>query len=355
MIPIASPDIGDDEKKAVLAVLSSGIIAEGPKVKEFEQAFANYIGVKHAIAVSSGTSALHAALLAHGIGSGDEVITTPFTFIASANSILFTGAKPLFCDIEEDTYNLDPNQITERITKKTKAIMPVHLYGHPAEMKAIMEIAKDHNLLVIEDACQAHGAEYSGRKVGSFGTGCFSFYPTKNMTSSEGGIITTDDGEVDRKARGIRQHGMFRRYYHEMLGYNLRMTDIAAAIGVEQLKKLPEYNRKRIENAAYLSKNIKNKTFTLPKVRRGCVHVFHQYTVRHKNRDKVAETLKEKGIGCGIYYPVPIHQQPHYLSLGYKGNFPKTERACAEVISLPIHPKLTEENLGYIAETLNSI
>ena len=301
MIPIASPDIGEDEKNAVLKVLDSGIIAEGPKVREFEERFAAYIGMKHAVAVSSGTAALHIALLAHGVGPGDEVVTSPFTFIASANSVLYTGARPVFCDIDGDTFNIDADLLAEKITEKTKAIMPVHLYGQPADMKTIMDLAEDRGLIVVEDACQAHGAEYNGKKVGSFGTGCFSFYPTKNMTSSEGGMITTDDLEVDRLSRIIRQHGMARRYYHEMLGFNLRLTDIAAAIGVEQLRKLPAYNEARIRNAEYLTGHIKNKAFKTPSVAGGCRHVFHQYTVRHLERERVIKALTENGIGYGIY------------------------------------------------------
>ncbi len=354
MIPIASPDIGDEEKNAVLDVLDSGVIAAGPKVKEFEERFADYIGVEHAVAVSSGTAALHVALLAHGIGSGDEVITSPFTFIASANSVLFTGARPVFADIDE-TYNLDPGRVAEQITKETKAIMPVHLYGQPAEMKALTELAVDHDLIVIEDACQAHGAEYDGRKVGSFGCGCFSFYPTKNMTSAEGGMITTHDSEVDERARAIRQHGMKRRYYHEMLGYNLRMTDVHAAIGVEQLKKLDQYNERRITNALYLSKKITNKDFNLPILCGNCRHVFHQYTVRHPDRETVVEALKENDIGYGIYYPVPVHKQPYYVGLGYDADCPVAEQVADEVVSLPIHPKVSEDDLGFIAGVLNRL
>jgi len=355
VIPIASPDIGEDEKNAVLKVMDSGIIAEGPKVREFEEKFAAYIGVKHAVAVSSGTAALHIALLAHGIGPGDEVVTSPFTFIASANSVLYTGARPVFCDIDGDTFNIDADLLAEKITEKTKAIMPVHLYGQPADMKTIMDLAEDRGLIVVEDACQAHGAEYNGKKVGSFGTGCFSFYPTKNMTSSEGGMITTDDLEVDRLSRIIRQHGMARRYYHEMLGFNLRLTDIAAAIGVEQLRKLPTYNEARIRNAEYLTGHIKNKAFKTPSVAGGCRHVFHQYTVRHLERERVIKALTENGIGYGIYYPVPIHQQPYYKSLGYGGSFPAAEKACSEVLSLPVHPKVTRESLRFIADTLNGL
>ncbi|MBM4431649.1 MAG: DegT/DnrJ/EryC1/StrS family aminotransferase, partial [Chloroflexi bacterium] len=249
MIPIARPVIGEEEKQAVLAVLESGMLAQGQQVRAFEEAFAEYCGVKYAVATSSGTTALHTALLAHGVGPGDEVITTPFTFIASANSILFTGARPVFVDIEEDSYNINPTLIEEKITSRTKAILPVHLYGNPCDLEAIMTIADRHGLIVIEDACQAHGASVHGKKVGSFSTGCFSFYPTKNITTAEGGMITTDDDAVAERARLIRQHGMRKRYYHEVLGYNFRLTDIQAAIGLAQLGKLPEWTAKRIANA----------------------------------------------------------------------------------------------------------
>lgn len=353
MIPIASPDIGEEEKKAVMAVMDSGIIAEGPKVKEFEAAFAKYCGANHAVAVSSGTAALHVGMLAHGIGPGDEVITSPFTFIASANSILFTGARPTFADIREDTFNIDPDSIAEKITDKTKAIMPVHLYGQPADMKAIMELAADHKLAVIEDACQAHGAETEGKRVGSFGTGAFSFYPTKNMTTSEGGMITTDDSEVDRLSRAIRQHGMVRRYYHDILGFNLRTTDIAAAIGLVQLGKLPGYNEARIKNAGYYSENIRSESITVPKVKDGCRHVFHQYTIRTKDRDQLIENLKKEEIGFGIYYPLPIHQQPLYKELGYDEKLPVSEAAAKEALSLPVHPKVTSQDLSHVVEVLN--
>jgi len=292
MIPIAKPDIGEEEIEAVCKVLRSGMIAEGKRVAEFEEEFASYIGTEYAVAVNSGTAALHAALLAHGIGNGDEVITTSFSFIATANSIMYTGAKPVFADIEPDTFNIDPTLIEEKITDNTKAIMPVHLYGHPADMKAISDIAEDHDLILIEDACQAHGAAHHGKKAGSFGTGAFSFYPTKNMTTSEGGMMTTNDGEVARKAKMIRAHGSQQRYLHEMIGYNLRMTDIGAAIGLTQLKKLPSYNSLRQRNAALLSKGLENtEGITVPIVKEGCEHMFHQYTIRVNNRDELLTKL----------------------------------------------------------------
>lgn len=356
MIHIAKPIIGDEEKEAVLEVLNSGIIAQGPRVREFEKAFSEFTGTEFAIAVNSGTAAIHIALLAHDIGKGDEVITTPFTFISTSNSILFTGAKPVFADIEEETFNIDPDKIQEKITDKTKALLPVHLYGHPADMKAIMEIAEDHKLLVIEDACQAHGAEFNGKRVGSFGTGCFSFYPTKNMTTSEGGMITTDDKRIAEKARMLRDHGSRERYVHEVLGFNLRMTDISAAIGLCQLKKLPEFNKKRIENAQNLTRLIRNEKIITPTVRENCRHVFHQYTIRVMDgRDKIADTLNEKGIGTGIYYPIPIHKQKFYKGLGYNDSLPVSEKLANEVISLPIHPSVTSENLEYISSVLSGL
>ncbi|MBU0762608.1 MAG: DegT/DnrJ/EryC1/StrS family aminotransferase [Candidatus Altiarchaeota archaeon] len=355
MINIAEPDIGVEEKKAVQKVLDSGMITQGPKTLQFEKEFARYIGTKHAIAVSSGTAALHIALLAQRIGAGDEVITSPFTFIATANSIVSTGAKPIFADIEEDTYNIDPEDVKEKITSKTTAIMPVHLFGHPADMKALTDICDDNKLILIEDACQAHGASVDGKNAGAFGTGCFSFYPTKNMTTSEGGMITTDDEEIDKLARRIRNHGMEEKYHHIMLGFNFRTTDIASAIGVEQLRKLEANNNRRVENARYLSKKIRNKDITLPTVRKGCRHVFNQYTTRHPRRYDVVEKLVSEGIGYGIYYPVPIHRQKTYLERGYNESHLKCEKACDEVLSIPVHPRLSEENLEFICKTLNSI
>jgi len=351
MIPIAKPLLGKEEIDAVTKVLNSGMIAQGPKVEEFELAFSEYAGCEYAAAVNSGTAALHVALLAHGIGKEDEVITSPFTFIATANSILYTGAKPVFADIEPDTYNIDPEKIQERITSKTKAIMPVHLYGHSADMKAIMEIAEDRGLVVIEDACQAHGAECLGKKVGSFGTGAFSFYPTKNMTTSEGGMITTNEKEVAEKSKMIRAHGSKVRYLHEMLGFNLRMTDIAAAIGLVQLEKLDGFNAARQKNAAMLSAGLKDISGVVPAVTKtGCTHVFHQYTIRAEKREELAAFLKEKEIGTGIHYPIPIHKQPYYMELGYRDSLPISEKAAEEVLSLPVHPALSREDVQKIVK-----
>jgi len=360
MIPIAKPLIGDDEINAVTEVLRSGTIAEGQKVKDFEAAFADHTGTSHAVAVNSGTAALHVALLSHNIGKGDEVITTPFTFVATSNSVLFTGAKPVFADIDEKTFNIDPESVINKITPRTKAIIPVHLYGQAADMKSIMEIAEDHDLIVIEDACQAHGATYEGRKVGSFSTGTFSFYPTKNMTTGEGGMITTDDKNVAERARMIRSHGSKQRYFHEMLGYNLRMTDIAAAIGLVQLQKLDEFNNKRVSNARYLSsKLIKINGLRLPVIDKRCGHVFHQYTVRVNSsaisRDEAVSFLSKKGIGTGIYYPLPIHKQPYYKEIGFNDSLPISEKAASEVVSLPIHPAINKTDLDIISEALSEL
>jgi dTDP-4-amino-4,6-dideoxygalactose transaminase len=354
MISIAKPLMGEEEKQAVLDVLDSGMIAQGPRVKAFEEAFAEMCGVKHAIATTSGTTALHVALLANEIGPGDEVITSPFTFIASANSVLFTGAKPVFVDIDPVTFNVDPQNIENAITPQTKAIMPIHLFGLMSEMNAIMEIARAHNLAVIEDACQAHGAAYEGKKAGSFGTGTFSLYPTKNITSAEGGMITTDDDDIAESCRVIRQHGMRRRYYHDELGYNFRMTDVHAAIGLAQLGKLAQFNAQRIANAQYLTEHLQG--VATPTVPDGFHHVFHQYTIRVPDgkRDELAAYLRENGVGTGIYYPVPIHQQTYYINeLGYDQTLPEAERATEEVLSLPVHPALEQADLETIVELVN--
>lgn len=354
MIHMAKPQIGDDEKKAVMEVLDTGILAQGPRVKAFEEGFAKMCGVDHAIATSSGTTALHVALLAHGISNGDEVITSAFTFIASANSILYAGGRPVFVDIDPRTFNLDVNQIEAAITPRTKAILPVHLYGLACDMDPIMRLAEKHALAVIEDACQSHGAMYKGRKVGSFGTGTFSLYPTKNMTSGEGGMISTNDPAIDEKSRVIRQHGMRIRYYHDELGYNFRMTDVHAAIGLAQLNKLETFNVQRQANAKFLTENLKG--VATPSIPEGQTHVFHQYTVRVPDgkRDALRTHLQEKGVGSEVYYPVPIHQQTFYVNeLGYKDSLPETEKASKDVLSLPVHAGLTPADLETIVAAVN--
>ncbi|OQD59605.1 putative aminotransferase [Methanobrevibacter arboriphilus JCM 13429 = DSM 1125] len=355
-IPIASPIIGEEEIEEVVKVLKSGFIAQGPKVAEFEEKFAEFVGAKYGIATSSGTTALHVALLACGIKEGDKVITTPFSFAATGNSILYTGAKPVFVDIDPKTFNIDPNKIENAITEKTKAIMPVQLYGQAADMDKINEIAKKHDLYVIEDAAQAHGSIYKDTKVGSIGDlACFSFYPTKNMTTSEGGMITTNDKELAEKARIFRAHGETKRYEHAVLGYNFRMTDIAAAIGLAQLKKIDEFNQKRINNAEYLDENLKDvEGIITPRVLNGVKHVYHQYTIKIEtgNRDEWVNFLNENGIGTGIHYPIPIYKQELYINLGYNDNLEETENAANSVISLPIHPKISPEDLDIIIKVL---
>ncbi|HMK46817.1 MAG TPA: DegT/DnrJ/EryC1/StrS family aminotransferase [Methanocella sp.] len=361
MIPIAKPLIGHEEINGVVSVLRSGTLAEGPRVKEFEEAFASYIGVKYAVAVNSGTAALLVSLLAKGIGNGDEVIVPPFTFIATANAVLFAGAKPVFADVNPDTFNIDPELIRQKITKNTRAIIPVDLYGQIAPMDEIMEIARNHNLAVIEDACQAHGASLHGKKAGSFDAGCFSFYPTKNMTTSEGGIITSDDATFIDKAKMIRSHGSRARYYHEMLGFNLRMTDISAAIGLAQMHKVELYNKSRIANARLLTQKLYGiRGIETPVIHDGCRHVFHQYTIKvtpefRLSRDEVIQKLTEASIGTGVYYPVPIHQQQLYRELGFTDSCPVSELLSQQVISLPVHPSVTEQEISYIADTIRGL
>jgi perosamine synthetase len=362
MIPIARPNIGREEERAVLRVLRSGMIAEGKVTAEFEGKFAKYIGTKYAVATSSGTTALQIALMATGIGPGDEVITSPFTFIASANTSIYLGAKPRFIDVNENDFNLNPDLIEKAITKKTKAILPIHLFGCPADMAKIQKIAKKHHLIVIEDACQAHGASIGIRKVGTFGlAGCFSFYATKNMTTGEGGMIVTGNKQFAEKCRLLRSHGSEIKYHHDILGFNFRMTDIEAAIGIEQLKKLPRANQIRLKNARYLNQKIKCSGIITPVIKSGQTHVFHQYTLRVTreapiSRDQLAEKLHKKGIGTGIFYPLPIYQQKAYRTFGLnRQRLAVTERLSREVISVPVHPLLTLKDLAKIAATVNAV
>jgi perosamine synthetase len=355
VIPISKPLLTQEERDAVIEVLDSGMLIQGKRVSQFEEEFAEFCGVQYAIATSSGTTALQAAFMAHGVSAGDEVITTPFTFIASANAIQFVGARPVFVDIRPDTYALDPDQIEAAITERTRAILPVHLYGCMADMPAIMDIASRHELAVIEDACQAHGAGIGDRKAGSFTTGCFSFYPSKNITTGEGGIITTNDANIARRCRLIRNHGMDEQYLHEMVGYNFRMTDLQAAIGLVQMGRLAEFNAKRIANAAYLTKHLEG--VVAPAVPPNYRHVFHQYTIRVPDgrRDELSAGLTARGIASRVYYPLPVHQQPYYQRLGYNQSLPEAERASEEVLSLPVHPSLTADELASIAEAVNDI
>ncbi len=357
MIPISKPYIGEAERKAVLAVLDSGMLVQGPCAAQLEARFAATCGTAHAVATSSGTAALHIALLAHGIGRGDEVITTPFTFIASANSIIYTGARPVFVDVEEDTFNINPALVEAAITPRTRAILAVHLYGYPCDMDAIGDIARRNNLALIEDAAQAIGADCRGRRVGSFGTGCFSLYATKNVMCGEGGMITTDDSALAERCRMIRSHGMQRRYYHDVLGFNYRLSDLHAAIGLAQIDRLDDFTARRRANAAYLNAHI--KTVITPRVRPGFGHVWHQYTVRLRGaaeRDAAVQQLTEAGIGTGIFYPVPAHKQRHLAAMGLGSTpLPAAERLAGEVISLPVHPQLSQADLETIVVEVNRL
>jgi len=356
VIAISKPYIGEAEKKAVMDVLDSGFIVQGPRTAEFEKCFAELCGVKHAIAVSSGTSALFIALLGHGVGPGDEVITSAFTFAATVNAILFAGAKPVFVDIENETFNLDPALLEQAITPNTKAVLPVHLYGHVCEMDSIRAICERHNLAIVEDACQAVMASYKGGMAGSFGTGTFSLYATKNIMTGEGGMITTNDDEIDRKCRLLRNHGMTRRYYHDFLGFNFRMMDIQAAIGLAQMDRLAEFTARRRANAEFFNQHI--TSVITPKVKPGCEHVWHQYTIRvdgGRDRDAALKQLNDAGIGAGIYYPVPLHQQAYVREAIGTVSLPVTEQMAREVISLPVHPQLTNDELAYIVDEVNKL
>ncbi len=348
MIPISKPVLGKEEFKAVEEVLESGMLAQGDVVKEFEDKFAAYIGVNYAVATNSGTAALHTALASIGIRNGDEVITTSFSFFATASCVLMQNAKPIFVDIDSRTYNISQSEIEDKISERTKAIIPVHLYGQPCKMKEIMDIAEEHNLTVIEDAAQAHGAEYDGKKVGFIGDiAVFSFYSTKNIIAGEGGMITTNDERIAERAKMIRNHGQRERYLHECLGYNYRMTNIAAAIGLAQLKKLDKLNERRINNARYYNKRLNvDKPYVAPNAK----HVFHQYTIRVKERDKFLEHLEKNGVGYGIYYPVPLSRQPLFNSGSY---FREAELASKEVVSIPVHPALSKEDVKRVAEVVN--
>lgn len=362
MINIAKPLVGENELKGIREVLDSGMLAYGQVVKDFEKEYADYLGVAHAKAVANGTAALDVALKSLDVGKGDEVITTPFSFIASSNCILFQGAKPVFSDIDESTYNLDPDGVLEKINDKTKAILLVHLFGQPADMGPFKDIAEDHDIRLVEDACQSHGAEYEGEKVGGIGDiGTFSFYPTKNMTTSEGGMVTTNDENFAEKSHLIRDHGQSEKYTHDILGYNLRMTNISAAIGRSQLKNLDHWNEKRIKNAEMFTQGIKDiDGLTPPTVKNNVKHVFHQYVIRVEDgysldRQELMAKLREDGIGSAVHYPVTIPEQPLYKDNGYSSDeYPISKEAAKRVLSLPVHPSVTSEDVKTILESLRN-
>jgi perosamine synthetase len=342
-VPIARPDIGDEEIAAVSEVLRSGMLAGGKRVAELEERFAAFIGTKHAIAVSNGTVAEMCVFAGLGLGPGDEVITVGHTFNATVSAILYTGATPVFIDIERDTYVMDAKRIEAAITPRTRAICPVHLFGLPADMDMIVSIADRHGLAVVEDACQAHGAEFRGRKVGSFGHGTFSLYGTKNMTTGEGGLITTDDDRLADWIRLYRNQGMRERYHHEILGYNFRLTDLQAAIGLCQLDKLERNTDRRRAIAAEYDSAFAELPIRTPITPPGRTHVFHQYTIDvGPARDAIVADLAAAGIGTGIYYPIPVHRQPYVLERGIHVDLPVTDAAAARSLSLPMYPVLTD-------------
>ena len=357
-IPAARPIIGDDERAAVDRVLRSGMVAQGPEVAAFETEFGQaMVEGRDCVAVNSGTSGLHLGLLAAGVGPGDEVIVPAFTFAATGNAVALTGATPVFADIELETYTLDPASVESKVTDRTKAIMPVHLYGHPARMDELGRIAEQHGLMIFEDAAQAHGAQWQGRPVGTFGTfGMFSLYPTKNMTSGEGGMVSVDGPEMRRTLRLLRNQGMETQYQNELVGFNNRMADIHAAIGRVQLTKVIGWTRQRQRNAAVLDAGLRG--VQTPVVLDGAEHVYHQYTVRlpealaERRGEMLARLKDEFGIGTGIYYPVPTNELP---SFNEPVDLPRTRIATAGVFSLPVHPSLTEQDLQRIVDAVNTV
>ena len=352
MIQLAKPQIGRHERRAVNRVLKSLNLAQGPEVKCFESEFSELVDGRECVAVNSGTSALHLCLLSLGIGPGDEVLVPSFTFAASANVIRLVGATPVFVDINPKTYCADITSIQSAITPKTKAIIVVHLYGLMAEMNSIMQVAKKFNLLVIEDSAQAHLADIDGKTAGSFGdAAAFSFYPTKNMTTSEGGMAVFRNLQDSKVCKLLRNQGMEKRYQNEIIGFNLRMTEIAAAIGRVQLRKLENLTSKRIENAAFLSQRIESSN--TPFTPEGYRHVFHQYTVRIKsNRDYFLQSLRDAGVGCDVYYPTPVHKLKPFND---ESNLVQTDLASIQVISLPVHPGLSKRELKRITSEFNRI
>jgi len=343
MIPIARPDLGAEEIAAVTDVLNSGMVAQGRKVAELEAQWAELVGVKHAIAMGNGTLALMSIFTGIGLEPGDEVITVAHTFAATANAILFTGATPVFVDIEPDTYLIDAKKIEAAITPRTRAICPVHLFGLVADMDMIRAIADRHGLIVVEDACQAHGATYRGRKAGSFGHGAFSLYATKNMTTAEGGFVTTDDDRLADWLRLYRNQGMRTRYDFEMLGFNFRLTDIAAAIGLAQLAKLERNTARRQAIAERYDEFFAALPVRLPVTPDGRTHVFHQYTVEvGAERDAIVAELREAGVGADVYYPIPVHRQEYIMERGLHADLPVTDAAAARTLALPVFPGLTD-------------
>jgi dTDP-4-amino-4,6-dideoxygalactose transaminase len=344
--------------EAVARVLDSCQFVLGPEVADFEKEFAAYCGAAECIAVNSGTSALHLALLAAGVGPGDEVITVSFTFVASVATVLYTGAKPVLVDIERRTFNMNPEAVEAAISPRTKAIMPVHLYGHPADMDPIMEVARRRNLVVIEDAAQAHGAKYKGQAVGSIADiGCFSFYPAKNLGAyGEGGAVTTNNPEYARKIRVLRDWGQDRKYHHALHGYNYRMEGLQGAILRVKLRQLEKWTEARRGIVKKYDQRSAGSDLVRPAEMPWARHVYHLYTVRAKNRDALQATLLSEGIQTGVHYAIPVHLQPAYAHLGYGPNsLPESERAANEVLSLPLYPELTDSQVRTVTEALAGV
>jgi dTDP-4-amino-4,6-dideoxygalactose transaminase len=352
-IHLNRPSIGLRERAAVNKVLRSGNLAQGKTVAEFETSFSRFVSGSSCVALNSGTSALHLGLLALGIGPGDEVIVPTFTFAATANAAAITGATPVFVDIEENYFSIDASRVEEAITPKTKAVIAVHLYGHPAELDKLTQICKKHDLFLVEDAAQAHLAEFDGKAVGSIGdVGAFSFYPTKNMTTGEGGMATTNHKETERKLRLLRNQGMEIRYQNEIPGFNNRMTEVAAAIGIVQLQQIESWTLKRQANAAFLDKALQG--VIVPPVSPSARHVYHQYTIRlvDQDRERFATELKRLGVDSDVYYPAPVHTLPAYnLSL----DTPVAYSVAKSCLSIPVHQKLSKSNLHKIAEVVNKV
>ena len=351
-LKFSSPDIGFAEKKAVLKVLNSGVLTQGSQVKEFENKFSKIVDSRESISVNSGTSALLLAILSLKIGHGDEVIVPSFTFAATANAVALAGAKPIFADVDKRTFNLDINSVKNKITPRTKAIIVVHLFGLTADMHKFVELCKHRNLLLIEDAAQAHLATYENQAAGTFGdAACFSFYPSKNMTTGEGGIVIFKDSHPARLARLLRNQGMEARYMNEVIGFNFRMSEISAAIGISQLNKLHKLTEMRRANAMFYQQKLSSSI--VPFVPKGCYHVYHQFTLTFENsRDKVKEELETIGIPSMIYYPTPVHKLPSY---GSEISQPIAEKVCRQVLSIPISPSLSKRNRSFIANSLNDI
>ena len=349
-------EIKEEINQAIHRVLESGWFVLGEELKKFEKEFASYLRVKHVIGVNSGSDALYLAVKALGIGKGDEVITVSHTFISTVDAIIRNGAKPVFVDIDPETYIIDVNQIENVITKRTKAIIPVHIYGHPADMDPIMEIAEKHGLYIIEDACQAHGAEYKGRKVGSMGDiGCFSFYPTKNLGAyGDAGAIVTNDDELAEKLKILRNYGSSKKYYHDFIGVNSRLDEIQAAVLRIKLRHLDEWNKKRRKIAKMYNKFLEDSRVITPIEKKWAKHVYHLYVIRHKDRDKLQQYLSENGIKTQIHYPVPVHLQKAYLDLGIRAKLSVTERIRKEILSLPMFPHLTDTEIEKITMVIKN-